>query len=86
MPSKSFVNLVTIKIIMIMTTKQKGEFGMKRAVYEAPLTELFRVELEGAFMSASVIEEKEDSGVETSGHELNDIDLNNHSWNDGTWQ
>ena len=85
MPSKSFVNPETIKI-MIMTTKQKGEFGMKRAVYEAPLTELFRVELEGAFMSASVIEEKEDSGVETSGHELNHIDLNNHSWNDGTWE
>ena len=38
---------------MIKTTKQKGEFGMKRTVYEAPVTELFRVELEGAFMSAS---------------------------------
>ena len=48
---------------------------MKRTVYEAPVTELFRIELEGAFMSASVIEDKEDSGVATSGQELNDINL-----------
>ena len=27
---------------------------MKRTVYEAPLTELFQIELEGAFMQASV--------------------------------
>lgn len=61
---------------------------MKRTVYEAPVTELFRIELEGAFMSASVIEDKEDSGVATSGQELNDINLmdGNHNWNDGQWQ
>lgn len=42
---------------------------MKRAVYEAPLTELFRVELEGAFMSASVVQEK-GSTVKSTGHEV----------------
>lgn len=58
---------------------------MKRTVYEAPVTELFRVELEGGFMSASVVNE-EASVVETTGHELNEIDLTNHDWNDGKWE
>lgn len=30
---------------------------MKRTVYEAPVTERFQVELEGAMMSASVVED-----------------------------
>lgn len=59
---------------------------MKRTVYEAPVTELFRVELEGGFMSASVVNEENTSGVETTGHELNEIDLTNHNWNDGNWE
>ena len=43
---------------------------MKRTVYEAPVTELFRVELEGAFMSASIYEEeKHQSGVSSSAQE-----------------
>ena len=54
---------------------------MKRAVYEAPLTELFRVELEGAFMSASVVNEENQSGVSTSGHELNELNADDFGWN-----
>jgi hypothetical protein len=60
---------------MIKTTKQKGEFGMKRTVYEAPVTELFRVELEGTFMSASIYEEeKHQSGVSSSAQEYETFD------------
>lgn len=59
---------------------------MKRTVYEAPVTELFRVELEGGFMSASVVNNEPKSDVETTGHELNEIDLTNHNWNDGDWE
>ena len=43
---------------------------MKRTVYEAPVTELFRVELEGTFMRASIYEEdKHQSGVSSSAQE-----------------
>lgn len=62
---------------------------MKRTVYEAPRTELFRVELEGAFMSASVVNDEKQSGVETTGHELNEITLGTvgeHDWNDANWE
>ena len=41
---------------MIKTTKQKGDFGMIRTVYEAPVTELFRVELEGNFCASADVE------------------------------
>ena len=54
---------------------------MKRTVYEAPVTELFRVELEGAFMSASVVNEENQSGVSTSGHELNELNADDFGWN-----
>ena len=37
---------------MIITYKMKEQ--MKRTVYEAPLTELFQIELEGGFMQSSV--------------------------------
>lgn len=40
---------------------------MKRTVYEAPITERFSVELEGAFMSASIMETEEAVGGVTSG-------------------
>lgn len=53
---------------------------MKRTVYEAPVTELFRVELEGAFMGASII--NGDPGVETTGHEVNEIEAADKGWND----
>jgi hypothetical protein len=60
---------------MIKITKQKGEFGMKRTVYEAPVTELFRVELEGTFMSASIYEDgKHQSGVSSSAQEYEQWD------------
>lgn len=36
---------------MIITYKMKEQ--MKRTVYEAPLTELFQIELEGGFMQSS---------------------------------
>lgn len=42
---------------------------MKRTVYEAPVTELFRVELEGGFMSASIVDEDNSTKVNVSGHE-----------------
>ena len=62
---------------------------MKRTVYEAPRTEHFHIELEGAFMSGSIVKGTS-SGVETTGHELNEIDLSNtedHTWNDyGGWE
>ena len=70
---------------MIKTTKQKGEFGMKRTVYEAPVTELFRVELEGTFMSASAdVENPNDAqnGL-IDAHEVNDNFEANFS--SGSW-
>lgn len=42
---------------------------MKRTVYEAPVTDLFRVELEGGFMAGSVVTDQ-GSTVETTGHEI----------------
>ena len=66
---------------------------MKRTVYEAPVTELFRVELEGAFMGASII--SGDHDVETTGHEINTIELEgdnaykfdgSQTWNDIDWK
>ncbi|MBQ9723610.1 MAG: hypothetical protein IJV84_08840 [Bacteroidales bacterium] len=77
-----------MKKLKIRTTKLEGEFGMKRTVYEAPVTELFRVELEGGFMSASVVNDETKSGVETTGHELGlEIDADDMGWNsnDNPW-
>ncbi len=56
---------------------------MKRTVYEAPVTERFQVELEGAIMAASIVHDDNKSDVETTGQELNDIDLGSMQWNDG---
>lgn len=53
---------------------------MKRTVYEAPVTELFRVELEGGFMAGSVVEGEH--SVATTGHEINDLDAETLGWND----
>ena len=53
---------------------------MKRTVYEAPVTERFQVELEGAIMGASII--TGDPGVETNGHEINEIEADDMGWND----
>lgn len=63
------------------------EKQMKRTVYEAPLTDCFQIELEGAFMSGSIVKGTS-SDVETTGHEINEVDVTNHDWNDDTsgWQ
>lgn len=37
---------------------------MKRTVYEAPITERFQVELEGAIMGASIIDENRPGNAE----------------------
>ena len=49
---------------------------MKRTVYEAPVTELFRVELEGTFMSASIMEDapQKNDGVSSSAQEYETFD------------
>ena len=48
---------------------------MKRTVYEAPVTELFRIELEGTFMSASIYEEdKHQSGVSSSAQDYDSFE------------
>ena len=48
---------------------------MKRTVYEAPRTELFRVELEGAFMSASIYEETDhQKGVSSSAQDYDSFE------------
>ena len=59
------------------------EKQMKRTVYEAPLTDCFQIELEGAFMSGSIVKGTS-SEVETTGHELNEVDLTQHNFT-GDW-
>ena len=57
---------------------------MKRSVYEAPVTDRFQIELEGVFMSASIVHDK-NTNVKTTGHELNEVDLGGVDWNTGTF-
>ncbi|MBO5351503.1 MAG: hypothetical protein J6A66_07865 [Alistipes sp.] len=57
---------------------------MERKIYTTPRTKLFSVELEGTF-AGSVVQENPQSGVTTSGHEVNNIDFSGESWNDGAW-
>lgn len=60
---------------------------MKRTVYEAPVTDRFQIELEGAFMSGSIVKGDKTSGVETTGQELNVVDgVETATWNDSTWE
>ena len=59
---------------MIKTTKQKGEFGMKRTVYEAPVTELFRIELEGNFCASIMEEPGNQRGISSSAQEYETFD------------
>ena len=49
---------------------------MKRTVYEAPVTERFSVELEGGFMSASIMEDapQNQNGVSSSAQEYESFD------------
>ena len=53
---------------------------MKRTDYETLAMEEIIVDVEGGFLSASVVN-TEKNKVETTGHELNDIDLGSEPWN-----
>ena len=44
---------------------------MKRTVYEAPVTELFRVELEGNFCASADVENPKGANGEISAHGVN---------------
>ena len=44
---------------------------MKRTVYEAPITELFRVELEGNFCASVEIENGDDKNAGIDAHGVN---------------
>ena len=44
---------------------------MKKAVYEAPVTERFSVELEGSFCGSVDLENKEDNKVTIEDHNVN---------------
>ena len=54
---------------------------MKRTDYETLAMEEIIVDVEGGFLSASVINDTYKGSMETTGHELNDIDLGKESWN-----
>ena len=49
---------------------------MERTVYEAPITERFSVELEGAFCASIYEEEKHQQGVSASAQEYESFDGN----------
>ena len=57
---------------------------MKRTVYEAPVTERFSVELEGGFMTASVVNDKTTSGVETTEQEVTIVE--GSQWDSNGWE
>lgn len=61
---------------------------MKREQYVAPVTRRFSVELEGGFTSASIVQETPQSGVTSTGQEIDDdVDFGNEFWNDGSgWE
>ena len=60
---------------------------MKRTVYEAPVTERFQVELEGAFMAASIVDEDNATNVSTSGHEVGQtFDAAENGFDYSDWQ
>ena len=60
---------------------------MKRTVYEAPVTELFQIELEGGFCSGSAeIENPDKSTGRIGDHEINNTfaaDNFSSSWTEG---
>lgn len=56
-------------------------------MYVAPVTRRFSVELEGGFTSASIVQETPQSGVTSTGQEIDNVDFGNESWNDGSgWE
>ena len=56
---------------------------MKKQMYVAPVTRRFSVELEGGFTSASIVQETPQSGVTSTGQEINEIKFGDEIWNDG---
>lgn len=60
---------------------------MKRMDYETLSMEEIVVEMEDGFLEASVVNTTvKQSNVETTGHELNEIDLDGKDWNNSTWE
>ena len=59
---------------------------MKRTVYEAPVTELFRVELEGNFCASADVENPKDDAIgRIDEHEVNTgfgADFSTGSWDE----
>ena len=55
---------------------------MKKAVYEAPLTEHFQVELEGVFCGSVVKPETQNGQIEA--HQVN-TDFENNSFSNVNW-
>ena len=57
---------------------------MKRTVYEAPLTELFRVELEGNFCASADVENGDQNTAGIEDHKVNtdfgDDNFSNINW------
>ena len=59
---------------------------MKRTVYEAPETKLFRIELEGGFMAGSAdIENPNTETGKIDDHEINQ-DFNSNNFTSGVWE
>lgn len=56
-----------------------------KRLYEVPLVEHTTVELEGGFCG-SVVKDKPQSDVKTTGHEVNEVDFAVQDWNDGVWE
>lgn len=56
-----------------------------KRLYEAPLVEHTLVELEGGFCG-SVVKDEPQSDVNTTGHEINEVDFATQDWNDGSWE
>lgn len=59
---------------------------MKRLDYETLAMEEVAVEMECGFLAASVVNNDEKSTVSITGHEVNNVDLGNETWNDSTWE
>ena len=60
---------------------------MKRMDYETLSMEEIVVEMEDGFLESSVVNTTvKQSNVETTGHELNEIDLDGKDWNNSTWE
>lgn len=59
---------------------------MKRLDYETLAMEEVAVEMEYGFLAASVVNNDDKSTVSITGHEVNNVDLGNETWNDSTWE